>query len=111
VYILTDTKRVREIADYGQNSEHPFSEDRRPGYVWRSFVLQRIEERDGGVYIELETVALSRGIPVELRWLIKPVTDQLPRKLMLEMLNDTRIAIQHQGQFCPSPGLQLTGSR
>jgi hypothetical protein len=111
VYIMSDAFRVQEIADYGQPGEHPFSEDRRPGYVWRSFILQRIEERDGGVYIELEIIALSRGIPVEFRWLIKPVTDELPRRLMLETLNDTRTAVQHEAQSCPSPGLRLTGSR
>jgi hypothetical protein len=61
-------------------------------------VLQRIEERDGGVYVELETVALSRGIPVEFRWLIKPLTDELPRRLMLDMLNDTRIAVRREAE-------------
>jgi hypothetical protein len=111
VYIMSEAIRVQEIAEYGQPSEHPFPEDRRPGYVWRSFILQRIEERDGGVYVELETVALSRGIPFELRWLIKPVTDELPRRLMLETLNDTRTAVQHEAQFCPSSGQRLTGSR
>jgi hypothetical protein len=104
IYIMTDAVRVQEIADYGQPNEHPFPEDRRPGYVWRAFVLQRIEERDGGVYVELETVALSRGIPVEFRWLIKPLTDELPRRLMLDMLNDTRIAVRRDAQSSGSQG-------
>jgi hypothetical protein len=110
-YIMSDALRVQEIADYGQPGEHPFPEDRRPGYVWRSFVLQRVEQRDGGVYIEVETIALSRGIPLEFRWLIKPVTDQLPRKLMLETLSDTRTAVQHEAQSYPSSGQQLSESR
>ena len=104
IYIMADAVRVQEIADYGQPNEHPFPEDRRPGYVWRAFVLQRIEERDGGVYVELETVALSRGIPVEFRWLIKPLTDELPRRLMLDMLNDTRIAVRRDAQSSGSQG-------
>jgi hypothetical protein len=92
-YITSNATRIQEIANYGQSSERPFPEDQRPGYVWRAFVNERLEERDGGVYVELETVALSRGIPVEFRWLIKPLTDELPRKMMLEMLNDTREAL------------------
>jgi hypothetical protein len=48
------------------------------------------EECSSGVDLELESVALSRGIPVEFRRLIKPLTDELPRRLMLEMPNDTR---------------------
>jgi hypothetical protein len=93
VYITSNATHIQEIANYGQSSEHPFPEDRRPGYVWRAVVNEQLEERDGGVYVELETVALSRGIPVEFRWLIKPLTDELPRKMMVEMLNDTRAAL------------------
>jgi hypothetical protein len=105
LYIMTDAVRVQEVADYGQPNQHLFSEDRRPGYVWRSFVLQRIEARDGGVYIELETVALSRGIPLEVRWLIKPLTDQLPRRLMLDTLNETRVAVGQENPSSQSQGL------
>jgi hypothetical protein len=38
------------------------------------------------------------GIPVEFRWLIKPLTDELPRRLMLDMLNDTRIAVRREAE-------------
>jgi hypothetical protein len=96
--ITTTAVRIQEIADYGQLSEHPYPEARRPGYVWRAVVLQRLEQRDGGVYVEFETVSLSRGIPLEVRWLIKPLTDNLPRKLMLDMLNDTRAAAQQEAK-------------
>lgn len=94
IYLMTDATRVQEIANYGQPKERPFPEGKEPGYIWRSFVLERIEEQDGGVYLELEAVSLSRGIPVEVRWLIKPLTDELPRKLMADTLNKTRIAVE-----------------
>lgn len=94
-YITSSAIRIQEIANYGQANEHPFPEDRRPGYVWRAVVHERLEERDGGVCVELETVALSRGIPFELRWLIKPLTDELPRKMMVDMLKDTRVALSN----------------
>ena len=100
VLITSTAVRVQEIADYGQPSQHLFAEARRPGYVWRAVEVQRLEQRDGGVYVEFETVSLSRGIPLEVRWLIKPLTDNLPRKLMLDMLNDTRVAAQ-QGHGGP----------
>ena len=82
-----------EIANYGQPSEHAFPEARRPGYVWRALIVQRLEQRDGGVYLELETISLSRGMPVEVRWLIKPLTDELPRKMMSDILDETRAAV------------------
>ena len=110
-YITSSAVRVQEIADYGRPTEHPFPESRRPGYVWREATVQRLEERDGGVYVELETIVLSRGIPLEFRWLIKPLVDELPRKLILDTLNDTRTAVIREAQFSTSRGLALTGSR
>jgi len=110
-YIISSAVRIQEIADYGKQTEHPFPENRRPGYVWREVTVQRLEERDGCVYIELETIVLSRGIPPGFRWLIKPLVDELPRKLMLDTLNDTRTAVLHEAQLSRSQGLALAGSR
>jgi len=110
VMITSNAVRVQEIADYGEPNEHPFAEAQRPGYVWRAVVMQRLEERDGGVYVEFETVSLSRGIPLEVRWLIKPLTDNLPRKLMFDMLNDTRAASQQQGKIDSINKLDLSGT-
>ncbi len=110
-YITSSAVRVQEIADYGRPTEHPYPESRRPGYVWREVTVQRLEERDGGVYVELETIVLSRGIPLEFRWLIKPLVDELPRKLMLDTLNDTRTAVLQEAQLSTSQRLALIGGR
>lgn len=110
-YIASNAIQVKEIADYGRPTEHPFPENRRPGFVWREVTVQRLEERDGGVYVELETIVLSRGIPAGFGWLIKPLADELPRRLMLDVLNDTRIAVLRDAQLSASHGLSLTASR
>jgi hypothetical protein len=102
VYIVSKAVRVAEIADFGKPSEHPFPEDQRPGYVWRTLDVTRLEQRDGGVYVEMETVALSRGIPIEFRWIIKPVTDSLPRKIMLDTLKATQDAVNAQDSAKPN---------
>ena len=86
ICITANAVRIQEIANYGQPNEHAFPEARRPGYVWRALIVQRLEQRDEGVYIELETISLSRGIPVEMRWLIKPLIDDLPREMMTDFL-------------------------
>jgi len=82
--------RVQEIADYGRPSEHLLPEDHGPGYVWRTYGVTRLEQRDGGVYVEMEMTDLSRDIPLWYRWLIQPLAERLPRAVLRETLQDTR---------------------
>jgi hypothetical protein len=104
MFWLSDSAHVQEIADYGQPGEHRYPEDKGPGYVWRSLGVTRLEQRDGGVYVETETISLSRGIPWEFRMLIRPLTENLPRKIMVETLNDTRNAVSGQVKTTSNAG-------
>ena len=97
-YSISHSVRVQEIADYGQPREHALPEDQGPGYLWRVFSVSRLERRDGGVYVEMETIAMSRGIPLVLRWMIKPLVEALPRNTLLATLEDTRDAVGEQAQ-------------
>ena len=110
-YLTNNAVRIQEIADYGQPTQHPFSESRRPGYVWRQIGIERLEERDGGVYVELETIVLSRSIPAGFHWLIKPLADELPRKLMRDTLSDTRTAILQEASLSRSQRAASSESR
>jgi hypothetical protein len=93
VYSMSTSVRVQAIADYGQPGEHALPEDHGPGYVWRTFMVTRLEQRDDGVYVEIQVAALSRGIPWGFRWLIQPLAERLPRNLLLTVLQDTRDAL------------------
>jgi hypothetical protein len=95
-YSLSNSVRVREIADYGQPSEHALPEDRGPGYVWRTFTVTRVEQRDDGVYVEIELMGLSRGIPWAFRWLIQPLAERLPRNILRTTLKETRDAVSQE---------------
>lgn len=87
------SRHEHEIGNYGKPSQKDFPEDQGPGYVWRVFTATRLEERDGGVYIEEETIEMSRGIPIELRWMIKPLTERLARTIMVSTMGNTQKAI------------------
>lgn len=92
-YTVTYSTRMQQIDNYGQSDEHQLPPDQGAGYIWRLYSIQRFEERDGGVYTELEAIALSRNIPFELQWLVKPILRHLPRNSMVATLQKTRDAV------------------
>ena len=94
IYTISNSIRAQEISEYGKPNERLLPQDQGPGYVWRTFGITRLMQRDGGVYLETETLTLSRGIPWEFRWLVAPVTERLPRSIMIQTLNDTREAVK-----------------
>ena len=62
-----------------------------------SFSAVRVEEAaDGGVYVEEQTIEMSRGIPVEFRWMIKPLTERLARTIMLATMGNTEKAVTQE---------------
>ncbi len=95
-YSLSTSVRVQTIADYGEASEHMLPQDHGPGYVWRTFGVTRLEQLDGGVYIEMEMTDLSRGIPWEFRWLVEPLAERLPRSMLVTTLQDARDAVSQK---------------
>jgi len=84
---------VRHTQDYGQPGEHALPADDGSGFVWRAFGITRLDERDGGVYLEQNSIALSRTVPFELRWLVEPFVERLSQALVTASLRQTRDAV------------------
>jgi hypothetical protein len=59
--------RVQEVRNPGQPDELLLPPGEGSGYIWRVCGISRYEQRDGGVYLELESIVLSRDIPPFLR--------------------------------------------
>jgi len=94
MYSITETTRIQEIADYGTPSQHTSPQNEGTGLIWRLFSIARFEERDGGVYIELEAIALSRDIPSSLRWLVEPIVRRISRSSLATSLRQTQDAVR-----------------
>ena len=93
-YSISDTTRIQEIADYDTPLEHMLPENHGTGLIWRLHSVTRLEERDGGVYIQLEAVALSRDIPAGLRWIIDPIVRRVSRSSLATSLQQTESAVR-----------------
>ena len=63
------------------------------GYLWRMNTYWRFEERDGGVYVQCESISLTRDIPRGLGWLIEPFVTSIPRESLQDTLGNTRLAV------------------
>ena len=107
-YSVAHTARVREIQGYGGPGQHELAENEGTGLIWRLSSITRFEERDGGVYIELEAMALSRDIPVSLRWLVDPIVRRVSRESLTTSLRQTGNAV-HKAELTISAERRMPG--
>lgn len=85
--------RIVEVEDYGTPRERQKPEGQGMGYLWRLNSWWHVEERDGGVVMELRSISLTRDIPFGLSWAIKPMVTSLPRETLESNLGKTRTAV------------------
>jgi hypothetical protein len=82
--------RLAEVADAGTSGEREEAVGQGGGYLWRLNSYWRFEERDGGVYLECESISLTRDIPFGLGWIVGPFVTSLPRESLEFTLLTTR---------------------
>jgi hypothetical protein len=92
-YSVAHSITLQEIANYAQAGQRKLPPDTGSGYIWRLHSISRLEERDGGVYVELEAMALSRDVPGSLRWLVNPIVRRVSRGSLLVSLRKTQDAV------------------
>lgn len=61
--------RIVEIENAGTPSEREKPAGRDRGYLWRQASYWRFLERDGGTYVQCESMSLSRPLPMAVGWL------------------------------------------
>jgi hypothetical protein len=85
--------RIAEVANPGKPDEHELPVGDDHGYIWRLYSYWRIEEKDGGAYIQVECVGLSRSVPWVFAWLVNPLLESIPRGVLSDLLVATRRAV------------------
>jgi hypothetical protein len=93
-YSISESTRIQEIENYGVSGQRALREGEGSGFLWRLFSITRFEERDGGVYIELEAIALSRDIPTSLRWIVEHIVRRISRNSLTVSLRQTESAVR-----------------
>jgi hypothetical protein len=88
--------RIAQVEDMGRPGEHELPPGDDHGYLWRLDSYWRVQEKDGGVYLQVEGVALSRTVPAYLAWLVDPLLSSVPRGILSYILNTTRLAVTNR---------------
>jgi hypothetical protein len=88
------TTKVSEVEEFGTRNERVRAPDDGRGFMWRLNTYGRMEERDGGTYVQFETVTLSRDIPFGLGWLIGPFVTSVPRESLVFTLDRLREGVE-----------------
>ncbi len=89
--------RIREIADPGTAAEHALAPGQEHGFLWRQNTYWTWEERDGGLFLQVESVSLSRAIPAGLGWAVRPFVESIPRESLEFTLRSTLKALPNHG--------------
>lgn len=86
--------RIAEVENPGTATEREKPVGKDGGYLWRLNTYWRFVERDNGVYVQCESVTLTRAIPFGLGWLVGPFVTSVPRETLEFTLETTRKALQ-----------------
>ena len=86
--------RIAELENAGKSGEREKAPGEDGGFLWRMDTWWRMEERDGGVYVQSEVVSLTRDIPTGLGWLIGPFVTSIPKETLTFTLEATRKAAE-----------------
>jgi hypothetical protein len=92
-YSISNTTHIQEVDKFGTPGQRVLPEDHGTGLIWRLSSITRLEERDGGVYAELEAIALSRDIPAAFRLFVTPIVRRVSRDSLATSLHQTKVAI------------------
>jgi len=87
------TTRIQEVDNAGEPGERFEPEGHDRGLLWRMNTYWRFEEKDGGTYVECQSISLTREIPTGLSWLIGPYVNSVPRESLTFTLATTRAAV------------------
>jgi hypothetical protein len=93
-YSISRSTRIAEIESPGTTAERALTASQEHGFLWRLNTYWTYEERDGGLYLQIEAISLTRSIPSGLGWAIRPYIESIPRESLEFTLRSTCNALR-----------------
>jgi len=95
-YSQAHSVRIAEVQNPEKSNEKEYPVGKDHGYMWRANFYSRCVERDGGVYVQIEFLALSRTVPAAFAWMVNPYIRSVPRDYLKRYLEQTRAGVLSQ---------------
>jgi len=95
-YSISRSSRISEIGSPSTRNERALKPSEQHGFLWRLNTYWSYEERDGGLYMQIESVSLTRSIPAGLGWAIGPFVTSVPRESLEFTLRSACTALKKQ---------------
>lgn len=89
-FILSRSTGIEELDAAGR----PLPSADEHGYLWRQNTYWSSAERDGGLYLQIESISLTRSMPAGLAWAIAPFVESVPRESLEFTLRATGNALR-----------------
>ncbi len=93
-YCVSRSTNIAEIEAPGTARERALTPAEQHGFLWRMNTYWNYEEGDGGLYIQIESISLTRSIPEGLGWAIGPFVESVPEESLEFTLQATRDALR-----------------
>jgi len=94
VLVISSADEIQEVKNAGDRDERLLPAGRDRGYLWRASTFTRYVEHPDGVWVEMETLGLSRRFPPLLGWLIEPIARRLGRRSVEGTLREFEAAVR-----------------
>lgn len=92
---------IAEVDNPGKANEREKPRQDDGGFLWGMETWWRMEEKDGGVFVQSEVVSLTRDIPAGLGWMIGPFVTSIPKDTLTFTLLATRKTVLAQKPHNP----------
>jgi hypothetical protein len=92
-YSNSHTTKIAEVENAGEKDEKEKPVGKDGGFLWALNSYWRLEEADGGVYVQCEAVSLTRDIPALVSWIVKPFVTEVPKESLQNTLQSTRTGL------------------
>jgi hypothetical protein len=91
-YSISRSTRIDEL---DARTLHPLPATDQHGFLWCQNTYWSWLAADGGLYLQLESLTLTRAIPIGLAWAARPYVESIPRDSLEFTLRSAINAIRH----------------